>query len=493
MLNRRNVLRGLAAVPGAAALAGLGAGTARADFATVIDPAADRGTWEGWGTSLSWWAKAVGPDPKLADALFGRGTVQLLGQTLPGLGMNIVRYNAGASGTNSIDGRTMKPAPSIDGYKQIEGYQLDWYDADPSSASWNWYADANQRDMMWLARDRGADTFELFSNSPMWWMLRNDDPRGHDAGWTSNLQDGNYGRHAAYLATIARYAHDHWGIDFRSVQPVNEPGLPWTPEMGRGQEGCFFDPAQQARLVKETRTQLDARGLSWMEIPAMDENGYDYALTAWNEFGPDTRQAIGRINVHGYRSDTRRDLLHAAAAESGKRIWMSEYTDGDASGMTIARSIGYDMRWLHPTAWIHWQIVDNSNGGGWGPIELVDGRLGLVNTKYYVLAQYMRHIRPGMRIIESGHPDVVAAYDRPSRKLVIVAANHGAGQYIDFDLSRFTTVSTDGALVERWYTSTAGSQRYAYRNDDTYLHGKRFWSWFDAQSVQTFEIGGVDI
>ncbi|MFE1384153.1 glycoside hydrolase [Streptomyces sp. NPDC058740] len=491
-MDRRSVLRGMAALPAAAAVVGLGAGTARADGATVVDPASNRGTWEGWGTSLSWWAKAVGPDPVVADALFGRGSVQLLGQTLPGLGLNIVRYNVGGSSTHAIDGRAMRPEPSTAGYKALEGYQLDWFSSDPSSSSWDWYADANQRDMMWLARDRGADTFEMFSNSPMWWMLENDDPRGSETPWHCNLQDGNYGRHAAYLATVARYAHDHWGIDFRSVQPVNEPCLPWTPEEGRGQEGCFYTPAQQARLIAETRAQLDARGLAWMEIPAMDENGYDYALDTWNRFDPATRQTVGRINVHGYRADTRRDLLYDAAVAAGKRIWMSEYTDVDGSGMTIARNLGLDMRWLHPTAWVYWQVVDNSNGGGWGPIELVDNRLGLVNTKYYVLAQYTRHIRPGMRILDTGTPDVVAAYDSAARKLVIVAANHDTDRYLDFDLSRFTTAATDGALVDRWMTATAGSERYAH-HQDTFLHGRRFWSWFPARSVQSFEVTGVDL
>lgn len=58
---------------------------------------------------------------------------------------------------------------------------------DPASASWDWNADANQRAML-LKRERGADRFELFSNSPMWWMCANDNPSGAAKGSDDNLQ-----------------------------------------------------------------------------------------------------------------------------------------------------------------------------------------------------------------------------------------------------------------------------------------------------------------
>jgi galactan endo-1,6-beta-galactosidase len=464
-----------------------GAAPARADYTTSINPAVSWGTWEGWGTSLAWWANALGPRADLADVLFGRNTVQYCGQALPGLGMNIVRYNAGGAGTNSINGRTMQPTPALDGYKLIEGYQLDWFNADPQSASWNWQVDAHQRDMMWLARDRGVNVFELFSNSPMWWMLKNDDPHGAADGG-NNLQAGNYGRHAAYLATVARYAHDHWGVDFSSVDPLNEPNSAWSPASGRGQEGCHFDPADQAEILRLTRSQLDARGLGWMQVAGADEWGYDSALWTWNQFDPATRDAIGRVNVHGYDTGGRRDLLYNAVAPTGKKIWNSEYTDGDSSGMSIATNLNLDLRWLHPTAWVYWQVVDS--GANWGPIEIVNGEPAKVNTKYFVLAQYMRHIRPGMQIIDGGGPDTVAAYDSVNHKLVVVATNYGTGQWIDFDLSRFSGPYQSGVLVDRWSTETSGAGLYQY-HQDTYVHGTRFWSYFAPNSVQTFEVPGV--
>ncbi|WP_412538407.1 glycoside hydrolase [Longispora sp. K20-0274] len=489
-MRRRTALRALLAVPaGAVAGSALLGGPAHAAVAT-IDPRSNWGTWEGWGTSLAWWAKAFGHDTTMADLFFTRNQVRYRGEDLPGLGLNIVRYNAGACTDRPIGSR---PAPGIGGFKQIEGYQLDWYSADPSSASWNWYADSFQRDMMWLARDRGANTFELFSNSPMWWMTRNDDPFGAVDGG-ENLQDQNYGRHAAYLATIARYAHDHWGVDFTSVQPVNEPDGAWGGSWGHGQEGCHFERGSQARLVNELRTQLDQRDLWWMKVAGMDAWGYDDARATFGSFDAGTRAKVGRINTHGYQGlGGRRDLLYGAAQAAGKGIWNTEYGDGDGSGMTMSDVINCDLRWLHPTGWVYWQVVD----GWWGMVG-IDGfgqpgmTPGAVATKYFVMAQYSRHIRPGMRILDSGDPNTVAAYDAARRTLVIVATNHGAGQWLDYDLSRFTRPGSDGALVGRWCTNTDGGDRYTYHADTT-LHGSRFWSWFDPRTVQTFEVSNVDL
>lgn len=485
-MRRRTVLRSLLSVPlGAAAMTGL-AGTARADSSTTVDPTADWGTWEGWGTSLCWWAKAFGDRDDLADLFFTRNSVGYQGQSLPGLGLTIARYNAGACDTKPINGESMVRSPNIGDARQIDGYWHDWFSSDPASASWNWYADANQRNMMWKARDRGVDRIELFSNSPMWWMCANHNPSGAADGG-DNLQTWNHQQHAVYLATIARYAHDHWGVDFCSVEPFNEPDGNWWKADGT-QEGCHFEVATQRPVINYLRSELNARGLSWMPVSASDCNTYDAALATWNGFDATVRGNVGRINVHGYQGQGgRRDLLHNAAVAAGKRLWNSEYGEGDASGMSAASNLNLDMRWLHPTAWVYWQVVD---GGGWGLVQEVDGAPGPVNPKYFVLAQFTRHIRPGMRIIDGGSGNTVAAYDAANHKLVIVATNYGTAQWINFDLSRFGRPAQDGAAIDRWCTNTGTGDKYVHHADTT-MHGTRFWSWFEPNTVQTFEVPGV--
>ncbi|MEV0643963.1 glycoside hydrolase [Phytomonospora sp. NPDC050363] len=483
-MRRRTLLT--AAGAGALGAAGVPA-AARADYATVVDPTANWGVWEGWGTSLCWWARAWGHRDDLADIMFTRAQVPFGGTTLPGLGMNIVRYNAGACSQNSIGGERMAVSPNMMPSRQMDGFWLDWTSADPASPSWNWSADAPQRAMMAKARARGADRFELFSNSPMWWMCVNHNPAGGADGNADNLQSWNHRQHAVYMAVVARYARDNWGVDFQYVDPFNEPMAGWWTATGT-QEGCHFNVATQSAVVDLLRAELDARGLSSVRITASDETSYDQARATFNGLTSAARGKVAKVNVHGYQYEGgRRDLLHNDVRAAGKTLWNSEYGENDGTGLRLARNLNLDMRWLHPTAWVYWQVLD---GGGWGLIQADNetGTLGAVNPKYHVLAQYTRHIRPGMRVIDGGEGNTVAAYDAAASRLVLVTANYGTAQTITYDLTRFASVPD--AVIRRWSTQTNGGERYrAY--SDTRVSGRRFARAFPANTVQTFEIDGV--
>ncbi|KAK4159048.1 glycoside hydrolase family 30 protein [Cladorrhinum sp. PSN259] len=464
---------------------------ANADLTTVIDAKSNRGTWEGWGTSLAWWAAAFGNRDDLADIFFTTKTVNFQGQSLPGLGFNIARYNAGASSWNSYNGSKMVVSPKIIPSRQIEGFWQDWGNSNPSSSSWKWSVDANQRSMLSKARDRGANILELFSNSPMWWMCKNHNPSGSDDGSSDNLQSWNYQQHAIYLATVAKYAADNWNIRFQSVAPFNEPSAKWWNGKSGTQEGCHFDASTQATVLGFLGTELSSRGLSSF-ISASDESYYDEAVTTFNRISSSVMGAVSRINVHGYQyGDGRRDALYSAVSKAGKKLWQSEYGEGDATGQRLVSNLLLDMRWLQPTAWVYWQVLD---GGGWGLIDADNDKktMGSANQKYFILAQFARHIRPGMRILDSGSDYTIAAYDAAAKKLVLVAVNWGDAQYINFDLSKFGTPGVNGAVVKRWTTQIGSGSRYVERSD-TQLSGTKFWSNFEKNMVQTFEVTGVVI
>jgi galactan endo-1,6-beta-galactosidase len=212
-----------------------------------IDPAISHGTWEGWGTSLCWYGKTFGNRDDLADLVFTTKMVTLAGHDLPGLGMNIARYNAGACSWNEVDGRKMAVSKKMWTYAQMEGFWLDGKSADPHSASWNWTVDANQRALLLEAQARGANRFELFSNSPMWWMCKNDNPSGATDAKVNNLAPEDEAKFATYLATIAKYAKDNWGLTFTSVEPFNEPSSDYWYAQNK-QEGCHFSPKMQAEV-----------------------------------------------------------------------------------------------------------------------------------------------------------------------------------------------------------------------------------------------------
>lgn len=499
MVTRRRLL-GVAAAAAATTAAGGVAGVyraepARADYSTKPVPTTDWGTWQGWGTSLCWWANVFGAREDVADLFFTTKDVAYDGQQLPGLGMNIVRYNAGACTWNEIDGERMVESPNIPRYKQLEGFWLDWHSEDPASSSWDWSVDERQRAALLLAQDRGANLLELFSNSPLWWMCRNHNPSGDELGG-NNLQEWNYRQHARYMATVAQHAADNWGVRFTTVAPFNEPIADWWKATGT-QEGCHIDRAAQAEIVRHLRAELDARGLGDTMVSASDESLFDQATGTWNSFDAKTKAVVAQVNVHGYQgSGGRRDILYDVVSADGKPLWQSEHGDGDGSGMTLAKELALDMRWLHPTSWSYWQVIDGTPP--WALIQAtftsdtLDGELGPVNPKYFVLAQYSRHIRPGMRIIDSGDGNTVAAYDEMDRRLVLVTVNGGdTEQAIGYDLSNFGTVDGDSGAVRSWTTTTdEGGDRYV-AGSDIRVADKAFSASFPARTVRTFEIDNV--
>ncbi|MFE0737392.1 glycoside hydrolase [Streptomyces sp. NPDC058855] len=522
MTTRRRLLGLGAAVAAGSVLAPTPAAAA---YTTRIDPARDYGRWQGWGASLSWWANVFGRNSTLADLFYTTRWVDYYDHVLPGLGLNVVRYNLGASMRQPAwpGGPRMVTSPNIPAFRQMQGYWVNWRSADPANTrSWNWSNDAEQRSMLRMARDRGADLFQMFSVSPIWWMCKNHNPSGAADG-SDNLQSWNYDQHARYLAIVAKYARDRWGITFDSVEPFNEPSRDGHHASFRA-EGCRISataalPAQQ-RVIHHLRRELDTRGLSDVVIAASDEMTYTGANRTWDRMTIlDTRPLIGQVNTHGYQltdDGTARSALYRNVHASGKRLWQTEYGEQYEHGLYLAYRLALDMWRLHPTAWCYWQPVDGqvkdeesgtklswgllkatyswdrtTKGGTLGEANPYPGTDRYVTNKYFVLAQYTRHIRPGMRIIDSGSKSTVAAYDALRRRLVLVTVRGNTPQKVTFDLSRFRTV---GSVVRRRVTDAAPDYRigrqYAVAPNPP-LRGKQLTVDFSANSIQTIVIDNV--
>ncbi|KFY07973.1 hypothetical protein V492_06646 [Pseudogymnoascus sp. VKM F-4246] len=265
---------------------------------------------------------------------------------------------------------------------------------DPSSSSWNWNVDARQRQALANAISRGANHLELFSNSPMWWMTKNKNPSGASDG-SENIQSWSLGQHAIYMANVARHFKTNFNIAFTTVDPFNEPSA-------------------------------SCRGLTSLKIVASDESYFDQAATNLQQTGSTALSKISKVNVHGYQGTSgRRDLVASLAQAAGKPVWNSEFGDSDGTSIGMVTNMFLDFQYLLPTGWVYWQAVD---GGGWGLLDgnNDNGQINGVNVKFYVLSQFTRHIREGMRIVDAGNANAIAAYDSSAEKLFIVAANLGS-------------------------------------------------------------------
>ena len=450
-----------------------------------IEGSKNRGIWQGWGTSLCWMGKVFGDRDDVADLLFTGKDVPIAGTTLPGLEFNIVRYNVGACSWNELPGgRKMQVSKTIRPFRQIEGFWRDPESKDPRN--WSWDADANQRAMLKKAQKRGADHFELFSNSPMWWMCANDNPSGSADGKRDNLPEKNYPVFAAYLVAVAKQARDVWGIPFTSIEPFNEATTAYWHANGK-QEGCHFDAKSQAAFLPMLRRELDQQGLTDLPITASDESLYDQGVAVWRTFSPEIRSLVKKFNIHGYQYDkgARHTIHEEVVARDHKILWNSEHGDRDAGGLEMARNIHRDFSSLHPTGWCYWQPLDASEGWSMIHADMDKGVFLKPTTKHYVMAQYSRHIRPGMTILDTGEKNVIAALSPGKDKLVLVALNDTpAPAETAFDLP---ILGFPKASVASWVTETSGEKRYERQTDRTIQDGG-FFATLPPKSVTTFEI-----
>ena len=134
--------------------------------------------------------------------------------------------------------------------------------------------------------------------------------------------------------------------------------------------------------------------------------------------------------------------------------------------------------------------------GGWGLLRF-DPAAGTIdpapNAKLFVLAQYSRHLRPGLTVLGTGDVDTVAAYDAVRRVLVLVTAVFKAPRGVTYDLGAFAAAV---GPVTRWATSPAAgaSDRYT-RYDDAAVDQETGTLAFDfpADTIMTFEIENVDL
>ncbi len=193
------------------------------------DPSYQHERFQGWGTSLVWFANATGDYPeeirqKLAGLLFGDD----------GLALNIARYNIG--GGNAPDVKDyLRAGGAVEGWwKAPEGTtreDTDWWSAE-DPADWNPEADADQR--WWVDRIKDdIDHWETFSNSPPWFMTTSGYVSGGFDATTDQLKTGSVDDFAAYLAGATERLEKAHGIDVDTVDPFNEPNTNyWSTRLG---------------------------------------------------------------------------------------------------------------------------------------------------------------------------------------------------------------------------------------------------------------------
>lgn len=400
-----------------------------------------RTTFNGWGTSLAWFASTTGtwPDPirtRLADLFYGPD----------GLGWTVARYNIGAGrkpGTPPLS----RPNANVPGMWRMPAGATgsDWWRADDLQM-WDLSADPGQQWWLDAFRDRVPQPLRILeaaAYSPPWFMTVSGDVAGAALKYQPNLRAGFEPQFAEYLVRAMQGLERRHGVRFHSIAPLNEPNTPYWVS-GNRQEGNYFDPAGQARMLLATSAALKAHGSSAL-LSAMDETNPDTFVRDWSGYSPAARAVVRQLNVHTY-STTGATGPRDIATVAGLPLWMSEvdlsapntvqnYTD-PFSALALGEQIVLDFKRLEPSAWVIWQAVEPSAlagdaGSNWG---LVRADMSVkkpadmsvhVTAKYWAMASFSRHIRPGFRLVRNDDPDTLTAASPDGREAVAVHVNHG--------------------------------------------------------------------
>jgi O-glycosyl hydrolase len=394
-------------------------------------------TFEGFGTSLCWWASHVGG----WDEAGRNAVVDAVLDPVNGLGYNVFRYNIGGGEAPGHD--------HMDQYREMEGFE-------PSDGTWDWNADAAQRAVLARIVEHGTGVIlEAFSNSPPYWMTKSGCASGSTDG-SNNLKDDSYDAFADYLTEVVKHFRDIWGTTFRTLEPLNEPNADWWKANG-GQEGCHFSPANQVTLVKAVGAALVEKGLTATTVSASDENSIDDANTNLRTYDSAALAAMSQMSTHSYSGSKRADL-RTLATSKGKRLWQSEsgplnqtLADDTEAAVFMAGRIITDLRDLQAEAWVDWQVGDPSRN--WASVTLNDSKQTFAPLKrFYMHAGFTRYIRPGATFVDIDNADMVAAVSADGHSLTIVVRNGdtAASKGFTFDL---TALPTLGATADAYRTS----------------------------------------
>lgn len=459
--------------------------------------------FEGWGTSLVWFANATGNYPadvrqKLFDAVFGD----------EGLNLNIARYNIGGGNATDVP-PYLRPGGAVPGFwnpdlqaTDDEGaitstfadrdrYRDAWDPDDPDA--YDFSQDSAQRWWLDALKDK-VTHWEAFSNSPPYFLTQS----GYVSGGINNatseqLAPADMDKFAGYLVNVVDELERVHGISFDTIDPFNEPntnywstqipdGATW-PTGGR-QEGAHIGPEAQDAMIAALAERLAQPGTSTdAVISAMDETNPGIFATNWNTWSAEAKDLVDQLNVHTYGTGGRQVVRDIAKA-ADKPLWMSEVegnwtdrsrgfvTDDIENGLGMAQHIVGDLRELEPDAWVFWQPVEDlynmekveklnwgsvfidfdCNADGNSERRLRDGDADpscqvLTNEKFNTVRNFTHYITPGDRLIATDNAESTAAIDADGEGATIVHVNaEAADRTVEIDLSDFGTVAP-GATV----------------------------------------------
>lgn len=389
--------------------------TVRVEYA--VKPGERRQLHEGWGVSLAWWANMCG---RWSDDKIDQIIEWLVSPT--GLNYSVFRYNIGGGddpANSNCDPHHMGSGKGL--RAEMEGFK------DSSDGDYIWTRDKAQRKIMLKIKEKRPDAvFEAFSNSAPYYMTNSGCVSGNSNAWHDNLNPAYYEEFAHYLVDICRHYKEEYGIEFRTLEPFNEP---YTDYWGRngGQEGCHFDYASQIAFLKVLYPILKESGLDTV-ISASDECVVDSSIGGFEAYrDAGVLDMVAQWNTHTYNANnSNRARLSTLVRGARKKLWMSETGaggDGLKGNLDMTRRLFDDVRYLQCAVWCDWQFIEEWNDQ-WCLVKADFNAQSYQRVKnYYVRQHVTRFIKNGYHFISTSDDNTLGAVNEAGDTLVLVAIN----------------------------------------------------------------------
>jgi O-glycosyl hydrolase len=265
------------------------------------------------------------------------------------------------------------------------------------------------------------------------------------------VKEDKYQAFADYLSAYVRGYKEHFGIEIYAISPTNEP------EVTVDYSSCYWDGEELHEFVRDhliptfDRDGVSAKLIlgehgSWSEEPA---------LPSLND--PITASRIDIVGVHAYLDSTGNPFPPVSAragrletcSKLGKRIWMTEVSDGGPNITEIEDGL-YWAKLLHThvvedgvNAWLYWWAISNIDDRSALIYLNPDNHSYLTPSRLYTIGNFSRFVRPGFVRLALESPSLPGVYlsaykDRDNSQLVVVAINESG-------VDRLVQMEIDGA------------------------------------------------
>lgn len=445
----------------------------------IINPAAERQQFEGWGISLCWWANMVGRGGNWTEQKVDEIVEWLTSPEY--LNYNVFRYNIGGGDDpehrNCTEGHMRSgkgERAEMPGFKKYENSDYDWN------------ADSAQTKILLKIKEKRPDAiFEAFCNSAPWWMTNSGCTSGAKNANNDNMNPAYYEAFAQYLIDVCKHYKEAYGIEFRTLSPFNEPSTNFWGCNG-GQEGCHWSPTAMANFMKVLSPVLKASGLKTV-IAGPEEWDIANSVNDFKAFQTaGALECMGQINTHTYTASNKaRNQLSALCADHGIRLVMSEVGvggNGFEGNLLLAKKMIDDLRYIQPAVWTDWQYMEEGNDQ-WCMVQcgFKSAVYRRVNN-FFMHQHFTKYIKQGYTFLTSTNDRSIAARNAEGDSLVIVAINPDALDCnFNIDLSAYKTVSTPETALST--TSNSYFNPFDYE-----LDGKKLSFTLPGLTIVTFVI-----